>query len=574
MSVSPSKTSISYDAIVVGSGITGGWAAKELTERGLRTLVLEAGPPVDPVHDFAEHLPPWAMPYRGYRNRRAMSHDQPIQQQCFFACDEWASKFFVNDRENPYTTPPDAPFAWIRGRHVGGRSIMWGRQVYRWSDLDFDANARDGIAVDWPIRYADLAPWYDYVERFIGVSGHAEGLAQLPDGHFLPPMALSCAEIAVRDAMERRWGRARVLTIGRTATLTVPHGGRAPCHYCGPCHRGCSTFSYFSSLSATLPAATRTGRMTLQPNSVVERVLYDERTDRVTGVRVIDATTRHATEYRARVVFLCASTLESTRLLLNSKTPRFSDGLANSSGVLGKYLMDHVFGVGAEGTLPGMEHEQMTGRRPTGIYVPRFRNLAPRRHRAPGAPHFVRGYAFQGAASRRGWQRGLDMPGFGAAFKASLSRLGPWQMSFGGFGECLPQADNGVALHPTLTDKWGIPALTIRCVRGANEHALIHDMQQSAVELLDAAGATDIQPYNEQLPPGLCIHEMGTARMGRDPKTSVLNRWNQCHDVPNLFVTDGACMTSSACQNPSLTYMALTARACDYAVRQLHTHVL
>jgi choline dehydrogenase-like flavoprotein len=404
------------------------------------------------------------------------------------------------------------------------------------------------------------------------VSGQAEGLAHLPDSQFLPPMELSCAEVSVRDAMHKSWGRNRLLTIGRTATLTAPHNGRSPCHYCGPCHRGCSTFSYFSSLSATLPAAAQTGRMTLQPNSVVERVLYDETTDRATGVRVIDADTMQTTEYHARVIFLCASTLESTRLLLNSPTPRFSAGLANSSGVLGKHLMDHVFGAGASGTLPGMERQHVTGRRPNGIYVPRFRNVStnPNDRRS----EFVRGYAFQGGGSQSGWQRGTATPGFGAAFKASLSVPGPWEMSLGGFGECLPRADNAVTLHPTLKDKWGVPSLSIRCTRGPNEDALLKDMQQTAAEILEVAGATGIEMHDSHLPPGLCIHEMGTARMGRDAKTSVLNKWNQAHDVPNLFVTDGACMTSSACQNPSLTYMALTARACHYAVQQLQQHVL
>jgi choline dehydrogenase-like flavoprotein len=556
----------SYDAIVVGSGITGGWAAKELTERGLRTLVLEAGPPIVPERDYVEHVQPWEIPFRGYGNHQALKHDQPVQRQ---ACDEWNAKFYVNDRENPYAHDPDKPFSWIRGRHVGGRSLIWGRQVYRWSDLDFEANAKEGIGVDWPIRYADIVPWYEHVERFIGVSGQAEGLSQLPDGVFLPPMQLRCAEVHVRDALQRKWGGERVLTIGRCAVLTRPHNGRAPCHYCGPCDRGCITHSYFNSIGSTLPAAEQTGRLTIRPNSVVDRVLYDEKTDRATGVHVIDAETRRSIEFRGRLVFLCASALESARLLLNSKTSRFSAGLANSSGEVGKNLMDHIFGMGARGTIPGMENMTYTGNRPNGIYIARFRNVTTK-HR-----EFLRGYGFQGGGARKSWRRGMDMPGFGAAFKESLIQdLGPWEFGIGGWGECLPRRDNFVELHPTLKDKWGIPALKIQCTFGPNELAMAEDIERTAAEMLEAAGAKDITTYNSHLPPGRCIHEMGTARMGRDRKTSVLNGWNQCHDVPNLFITDGACMTSSANQNPSITYMALTARACAYAVEQLKKNEL
>ena len=552
-----------FDAIVVGSGITGGWAAKELTERGLRTLVLEAGPPIAPARDYVEHVQAWELPFRGRGDRKALDRDQPIQKNCY-ACNEWGAKFFVNDRDNPYEFDEDKPFHWIRGRHVGGRSITWGRQVYRWSDLDFAANVREGIAVDWPIRYTDIAPWYDYVEQFIGVSGQAEGLPHLPDGQFLPPMDLRCGERAVREALLRKWGGERVLTIGRCAVLTRTHNGRAACHYCGPCERGCITHSYFSSNGSTLPAAEATGRLTLRPNSVVESVLYDETRDRATGVRVIDAFTMQPVEFRARVVFLCASALESTRILLNSKTSRFPTGLGNSSGELGRNLMDHVFGAGATGTIPGMEGQRYFGNRPNGVYIARFRNVKERH------PRFLRGYGFQGGASRSGWTRGSGMTGFGAAFKESLiTDLGPWRFGIGGWGECLPRGDNVVALHPTRVDKWGIPALLVQCTWGPNELAILEDIQQTGAEMLEAAGATDIETYDSHLPPGLCIHEMGTARMGRDPKDSVLNGWNQCHDVANVFVTDGACMASSANQNPSITYMALTARACDYAVGRM-----
>jgi choline dehydrogenase-like flavoprotein len=559
----PEPISGSYDAIVVGSGISGGWAAKELTGKGLKTLLLEAGPPIVPERDYVEHVQNYSLPYHGYGNRRQLAAQQPIQSQTG-GCDEWVSKWFVNDRENPYDNDADKPFLWIRGRHVGGRSLMWGRQVYRWSDLDFEANAREGIGVDWPIRYADIAPWYSHVEKFIGVSGQAEGLAQLPDGEFLPPMQLNCAERHVRDSMAGRWGRERVLTIGRAAILTQPHLGRAACHYCGPCWRGCITHSYFNSIGSTLPAAAATGRLTLRPNSVVAEVLYDPHTNRASGVRAIDADTMETLEFRARVVFLCASALESARILLNSKSARFPNGLANSSGELGHNIMDHPFGAGAEATIPGMENHKTFGNRPNGIYVARFRNVTDRH------PKFIRGYGFQGGGSRAGWERGARGQGFGAAFKNSLLRdLGPWHMWLGGWAECLPRADNYCTLHPTLKDKWGVPALHIQCTFGPNEHALLEDMQVTAAEILEAAGAKDIQTFNDELEPGLCIHEMGTARMGRDPRTSVLNGWNQAHDVPNVFVTDGACMTSSGNQNPSITYMALTARACDYAVEQL-----
>ncbi len=555
-----------FDAIVVGSGMTGGWAAKELCAAGLRTLVLEAGRSIEPARDYVEHVQAWELPYRGYGDRRTLERDQPVQRKCY-ACDEWSSKFFVNDLDNPYVTDEGTGFDWIRGRQVGGRSLMWGRQVYRWSDLDFAANAKDGHGVDWPIRYRDLAPWYDHVERFIGISGQAEGLSQLPDGRFLPPMELNCAERVVRDAMARAWGRDRVLTIGRCAILTQDHNGRAACHYCGPCERGCVTHSYFNSLASTLPAAAATGRMTLRPNSVVHSVLFDEGRDRATGVRVIDAVKMEAVEFRARIVFLCASALESARILLNSPTPRYPGGLGSSSGELGHNLMDHIFQAGANGTIPGHERERTFGRRPNGIYVPRFRNVK------DAHPGFLRGYGCQGGAGRSGWGRGL--PGFGAEFKRSLiQELGPWRFGVGGWGECLPRHDNSVALDPAVQDKWGIPALRIHCTWGPNELAMVEDMQVACAEILEAAGATNISTYNNKATPGLCIHEMGTARMGRDRRTSVLNRWNQAWDAPNVFVTDGACMTSSACQNPSITYMALTARACARAVELMQRNEL
>ncbi|MGB1656267.1 MAG: GMC oxidoreductase [Longimicrobiales bacterium] len=554
-----------YDAIVIGSGITGGWAAKELTEAGLQTLVLEAGPDIVPERDYTEHIPVWSMKYRGMGDRKKLAERQGIQRECY-ACDELGSAFFVDDVENPYTTPEDAPFLFLRGRQVGGRSIMWARQVYRLSDLDFEANAREGVGIDWPIRYADLAPWYDHVERFIGVSGEALGLDHLPDSRFLPPMAMTCAEAHVRDGIARAYSGERVLTIGRCAVLTRDHLGRQACHFCGPCERGCRTRSYFSSLNATLPAARETGRMTLRPNSVVHSLGY--RDGRVSSVHVIDRETHEALEFSGRVVFMAASTLESTRILLNSTSPDFPDGLANSSGVLGHYLMDHTMGHGASGDVVGYEDQANQERRINGIYLPRFRNVDSRH------PDFLRGFAYQGGGSRSDWSRGASMQGLGADFKRGLTELGPWRMELYGFGECLPDESNRVELDPEVVDAWGVPALNITCRWGENERAMFDDMADSAAEMLEAAGVRNVEVFHEDNPPGKTIHEMGTARMGRDPKTSVLNAHNQAHDVRNLFVVDGSCMVSSANQNPSLTYMALTARACAYAVDALNRREL
>jgi choline dehydrogenase-like flavoprotein len=548
-----------YDAIVVGSGITGGWAAKELTEKGLETLVLEAGGPIDPGKDYVEHVPPWEVKFRGMGDIRKQQSEQFVQRECY-ACDEWASKFFVNDRENPYTTDPNKPFLWIRGRQVGGRSIMWGRQSYRWSDLDFEANVRDGIGIDWPIRYRDIAPWYDYVEEFIGVTGQSEGLPQLPDGKFLPPMEMTCAEQLVKEAVAKNFAGERMMTIGRAAVLTQRHNGRAPCHYCGPCHRGCSTRSYFSSLNATLPAAQKTGKLTIRPYSVVHSLMFDPQARRVSGVQVIDGQNRQSIEFRGRVLFLCASAMESARILLNSTSAEFSTGLANSSGQVGRNLMDHVMGGGAKGEISASEDRTQEGRRPNGIYVPRFRNVK-QKH-----ADFLRGYGFQGGGARKDWQRAIDMPGFGVEFKNLLKSQGPWKFDFYGFGECLPNPANYIEIDRGKTDAWGVPTLRVHCAFGENERAILKDMSLTAAEMLSAAGGRNIEPFIEDNAPGLTIHEMGTARMGHDPKTSVLNAYNQSHDVKNLFLTDGACMTSSSCVNPSLTYMALTARACDYAV--------
>src|SRR5437879_9751629 len=554
-----------YDAIIVGSGITGGWAAKELTEKGRNTLSLQAGRTIVPEKDYVEHVPVYDLKYRGWDNRAERQRTQPIQREVYYACYEYSNKFFVNDLENPYASAPGKHFSWIRGRQVGGKSITWGRQSYRWSDLDFEANLKDGVAVDWPIRYGDIAPWYDYVEECAGITGHPEGLPQLPDGKFLPPMEMTCVEQDFRDALARHFDD-RIMTIGRSAVLTRVHKGRAACHYCGVCHRGCITSSYFSSLNSTLPAAQITGRFTIRPYSVVHSLTFDSKARRVSGVRVIDAQSKSALEFKARVFFLCGSTLESTRMLLNSATPEFPDGLANSSGELGHNLMDHHMGSGAGGEMPGHEDKMPFGNRPNGIYIPRFRNVDAKTKQN----NFVRGYGYQGGGSREGWSRGMYKTGLGADFKNMLRMPGPWYLSIGGFGECLPNHNNYVEVDKEKLDAWGIPTLKINCGWSENELAMSKDIAIQAAEMLAAAGAKNISVNQEITPPGLAIHEMGTARMGRDPKTSVLNEPNQAHDAKNLFMTDGACMVPYSCVNPSLTYLALTARGCAFAVSQVH----
>jgi choline dehydrogenase-like flavoprotein len=562
-----------YDAIVVGSGISGGWAAKELTEKGLRTLVLDRGAPYPHGSGYiTEHKQNWEFPLHDRRLEPHHQGQEDFQIQARTGSFRESTKHtFLNDRQNPYVE--EKPFTWIQGGRVGGRSTMWGRQVYRWSDLDFEANAKEGIAVDWPIRYADIAPWYSYVERFIGVSGEKLGLPHLPDGEFQKPMELNAGEKFVKRGLEQKFPE-RHLTIGRVAILTenMPQHGRAACHYCGPCPRGCSTGSYFASQSSTFPAAQKTGKFTLVPNAAVHSLIYDEAKNRVTGVRVVDTETKQTREYYARLVFLNASTLGSTRILLNTKSARFPNGLANSSDALGRYLMDHHFQLGARGEIPGLADRYYQGNRPNGLYIPRFRNLGDDRTKRAD---FVRGYGYQGGASREGWGRGGTQEGIGVALKRRLRDAGNWNISIISFGECLPRAENRVTLSDR-TDEFGIPILKIECTWGPNEMAMRKDMTAAAAEMLEAGGCRNVTTYDNLDPnkplgaePGLGIHEMGTARMGRDPKTSVLNAFNQAHDVPNLFVTDGACMTSSSCVNPSITYMALTARAADYAVSEM-----
>ena len=552
--------------LVVGSGISGGYAAKELCELGLETLVLERGRSLEHgVGYVTEHKRSWEFPARNSKGSRVHKMRFAVQSRTY-AFGEHTEHFFIDDSENPYVEIN--PFTWIRADVVGGRSLLWGRQCYRWSNLDFEANQRDGIGIDWPIRYADIAPWYEYVERFVGISGQAEGWDPCPDGEFLPAMPLNRGEQVVKERMARVH-KDRILTIGRAAVLTQPHNGRGACHYCGPCHRGCTPGAYFSSQSATLPAAAATGHLTLQPDSIVHSVIYDDETGRATGVRYIDRVTGQMQEAKARIIFLCASALASTQIMLNSKSRRFPNGLGNDSGALGHYLMDHHFQVGAAGELPGLENSYYLGVRPNGIYVPRFRNVS----RASARSDYVRGFGYQGGAFRPSWNR--PQRGFGISLKQALRQPGPWTMLFEAFGEALPQYENHVVLDGNVTDKWGIPVLRISCTWGENEMVMRQDMMQSAVDMLEAAGATNIAPYDNFVTeglgaePGLGIHEMGTARMGHDPQTSVLNSHNQVHSVPNVFVTDGACMTSSACQNPSITYMALTARAAHFAADEL-----
>lgn len=559
-----SRASPQFDAIVIGSGITGGWAARELTEKGLKVLMLDRGRMVEHGKDYpGEHMPPWQIPYRGKRPRKLYTEDYPVQSQ-LYVFDETTRNFFSSDKDRPYVYEPGR-FLWFRPDVVGGKSLLWGRQVYRWSDLDFEANQRDGHGIDWPIRYRDLAPWYGHVERFIGVSGQAEHLPHLPDGEFLPPMAMTVAERHLGEQLAKHYSD-RTLTIGRTAVLTREHLGRSRCHYCGPCHRGCSAGAYFSTQSSTLPAARKTGNLTLESDCMVEAIDYDPTTRRATGVRAIDTRTGARSTYSGRLVFLCASTIASTQILLNSRSAAFPGGLANSSGVLGHFLMDHTTGTGAIGILPGHADKVMRGNRPNGVYIPRFRNL----HGQDEDAGFLRGYGYQGGSMRIGWQRMAEqVPGFGAGFKHALRKPGPWMVYLCGFGECLPHRDNRMTLDENRKDRFGIAQVRFHFDFRDNETAMRVDIARQAEEMLKTAGLMNVYSFIHDSVGGEAIHEMGTARMGDDPRESVLNRWNQAHDVPNLFVTDGSCMTSSSCVNPSLTYMALTARAADHAAALL-----
>jgi choline dehydrogenase-like flavoprotein len=543
-----------YDAIVVGSGATGGWAAKRLSEAGMKVALLEAGRAVT-AREFTEHIPSYQLKYRNQSPE--IMRTRPIQSQCY-ACMEYNYEWFVNDLENPYSTPADKPFTWQRLRILGGRSLVWGRQSYRLSDVDFKAASRDGYDVDWPFSYADLAPFYDIVERYVGITGAAEKNEMLPDGQFLPPMKMSCGEIRLRDSIKAKFGR--TLTIGRAAVLTQSHNGRAPCHYCGPCERGCMTYSYFSSPFTTVRDAVKTGNCTLITDAIVSHVDMDTSSNKAQGVTFVHRATKETKQVRAKAVLLCAQALESTRILLNSSNRDYPNGLANSSGVLGHYLMDHAVGGGASGTFDDLKIPPSANapHRPNGIYVVRFRNTpATGKH-----PHFIRGYGLQGSSSPK---FNMDAQGIGADYKKGV-KLGTYEASFGAFGESLAKFDNFCEIDPDLKDAWGIPALRISMAHGKNEADLMRDAGASAAEMLEAAGAKNIRLTTGVEMPGMAIHEVGTARMGNDPKKSVLNSFCQSHDVNNLLVTDGSCFVSSACQNPTLTMMAITVRACDHLV--------
>jgi glucoside 3-dehydrogenase (cytochrome c) catalytic subunit len=548
-----------FDAIVIGSGISGGWAAKELTERGLRVLMLERGKNIEHIKDYGNALKaPWEYPHRGGRTL-AMEEAYPVLKRDY-PLNEKNLDWWASDNDSPYTEIKR--FDWYRGYHVGGRSLLWGRQSYRHGDLDFGANAREGIAVDWPIRYRDIAPWYDHVERHAGISGSREGLPQLPDGQFQPAMPLNCVEEIIAGRVKSKFGGRRIIP-GRVANLTQTLPGRGACQYRNACWLGCPFGAYFSTQSSTLPPARATGRLTLKTFAIVTDLVYDRDRKRARSVRVLDAVTGQTTEYSARVIFLCASTLNSTWILMRSANDVWPAGLGSSSGELGHNLMDHHFRCGANGDFAGHEDRYVFGRRPTGFYIPRFRNLAGERR------DYLRGFGYQGSASRQGWERAVAELGVGGAFKDAIAQPGPWRVGATAFGEMLPNHANRVSIDTAHVDKWGLPVLAIDCATGENERLMRRDMMNDMAEMLEAAGATSVSVYDNDYAPGMGIHEMGTARMGRDPKTSVLNGRNQVWDCQNVFVTDGSCMTSSACQNPSLTYMALTARAAAFAVEEL-----
>lgn len=558
-----------YDAIVVGTGISGGWAAKELCENGLKTLVLERGPMVKHIVDYKTmNDDPWDYSLRGDLSEEEKKN-YPKQLRVGWAPREDVKHFFVNDLEHPYQETKR--FDWIRGYHVGGRSITWGRQSYRWSDIDFEANKKEGIAVDWPVRYKDIAPWYDKVESYIGVSGEKLGLKQLPDGQFQPPMELNCVEKELQHSMVSHFDDGRVLTIGRAAHITentTEFEGRGPCQYRSRCWRGCPFGGYFSSNSSTLPAAERTGNMTLRPNSIVHEVVYDDSQKKATGVKVVDAETHEQLEFKGKIVFLCASAMASVGILLQSKSKAFPNGLGNNYDQVGRNIMDHHYQLGASAKVDGHLDKYYKGRRPNGFYIPRFVNLDEKTKRKD----FLRGFGFQGGAGRNHWTEMVAELGYGKALKEAILKPGGWQIGMTGFGEMLPYHDNRVTLSTDKKDQWGLPQLDFDVEFKENEMSMREAIKEEAVAMLEAAGFKDVKPYDTETGPGLGIHEMGGARMGHDPKTSVLNANNQVHDVPNVYVADGAFMTSASCVNPSLTYMAFSARAANHAAQQFKQH--
>jgi len=549
-----------YDAIVVGSGISGGWAAKELTEKGLKVLLLERGRNIEHIKDYVSaNKEAWDFPHRGKRTQQ-MIKDYPNLKRDY-PLNEMNLDFWCKDTEHPYTEVK--PFYWFRGYHVGGKSLTWGRQSYRWSDTDFEANAIDGHGVDWAVRYKDIAPWYDHVEKFAGISGNKDGLAVLPDGQFLPPMDMTCVEKDVAARIKAHYKGERSMIIGRTANLTVPHEGRTNCQFRNKCWLGCPFGGYFSTQSSTLPAAEKTGNLTLRPFSIVTKVLYDKDKKRATGVEVLDSETNQTIEYKSKIVFLNAGTLNTSWILMNSATDVWPEGLGSSSGELGHNLMDHHLGNGASGKVDGYEDKYYFGRRANGIYVPRYRNYGNDKR------DYVRGFGFQGGGSRQTGGHAIAEYSIGAEFKDAMTEPGGWTMNLGGFGEMLPYHENKISIDKNKKDKFGMHVLSIDCELKDNELKMRKDIVADAVEMLEAAGVKDIKAREGDGTPGKGIHEMGTARMGKDAKTSVVNSHNQVWDAPNVFVTDGAFMTSASCVNPSLTYMAFTARAAAFAVEEL-----
>jgi len=549
---SPGNT---YDAIIVGSGISGGWAAKELCEKGLKVLLLERGRNVEHIKDYPTATKdPWE-----FKHRLTLSPEDKKKffiQSRHYSIREDNKHFYINDGENRYTETKR--FDWIRGDIVGGRSLLWARACYRWSDLDLGSNAKDGHGVDWPIRYKDIAPWYDHVEKFIGVSGNNDGIPHLPDGQFLPPFEMNVVEKYFKEKIEAKYNDRKVI-IGRTANLTQPVKGRGQCQARDLCHRGCPFGAYFSTNASTIPAAYATNNLTVRPHSLVNRVLYDEQKKKATGVEIIDTETMQTEEFYARIIFLNASTVATAFILLNSTSPRFPNGLGNGSDQVGRNLMDHHKGLSISAEVEGFEEWTTFGRRPTNSFMPRFRNVTTKEK------NFLRGY-YVGVGAGRG--RRTDAP-IGEELKLASTEPGQWRLNLGPYGECLPYADNRVTLDHNKKDKWGRPQIVVDCEFKENERAMHEDMKVTASEMLEAVGLKNIKVSGSMSFPGNANHEMGTARMGHDPKTSVLNKWNQMHEVPNVFITDGSCMTSSSYQNPSLTYMALTARACDYAVGEM-----